>query len=200
MAPEPSRARCSGRPHVTGVSSHDRIFLDSGWYLARLQPDSARSPSELATAESWAPALVPGTVAATQRANGTLPDLDRVENYDASDWWYRCEFPSGPLGLNEMAVLRFEGLATLAEIWLNGELVATSSNMFREVEVDVTSRLQDTNDLCIRFRSLHVELTQRRTRPRWRTSVVDHQQLRWFRTTLLGRMPGWCPPVRPVGP
>jgi beta-mannosidase len=30
--------------------------------------------------------------------------------------------------------------------------------------------------------------------------LVDHQQLRWFRTTLLGKMPGWSPPMRPVGP
>ena len=157
------------------------------------------SPLGLETA-SWVPALVPGTVAATHRANGVLPELDRVENYDASDWWYCCQFGASPLGDHETAVLLFEGLATLADIWLNGELVATSANMFREVEVDVTTRLQGTNDLCIRFRSLHADLMQRRSRPRWRTSMVEQQQLRWFRTTLLGRMPGWCPPVRPVGP
>ena len=40
----------------------------------------------------------------------------------------------------------------------------------------------------------------RRPRPRWRAPMVEHQQLRWFRTTLLGRTPGWSPPAAPVGP
>ena len=30
--------------------------------------------------------------------------------------------------------------------------------------------------------------------------LVVNQQLRWHRTTLLGRIPAWCPPVAPVGP
>src|SRR6185437_11890147 len=29
---------------------------------------------------------------------------------------------------------------------------------------------------------------------------VARQDLRWFRTTLLGRIPGWTPPLAPVGP
>src|SRR6202011_1391315 len=33
-----------------------------------------------------------------------------------------------------------------------------------------------------------------------RTRLVSYQGLRWYRTSLLGRMPGWCPPVAPVGP
>jgi len=199
MVPEAGRTTHAGRPCVFGITSHHREPLSNGWRLARLPAGDTLSPPGLGTA-SWVPALVPGTVAATHRANGVLPELDRVENYDASDWWYCCQFGTSPLGDHETAVLLFEGLATLADIWLNGELVATSANMFREVEVDVTTRLLGTNDLCIKFRSLHAELIQRRSRPRWRTSMVEQQQLRWFRTTLLGRMPGWCPPVRPVGP
>ena len=30
--------------------------------------------------------------------------------------------------------------------------------------------------------------------------MIEHQQLRWFRTTLLGRTPGWSPPAAAVGP
>ena len=41
---------------------------------------------------------------------------------------------------------------------------------------------------------------ERRPRPRWRAPMIEHQQLRWFRTTLLGRTPGWSPPAPPVGP
>src|SRR5262249_43352354 len=37
-------------------------------------------------------------------------------------------------------------------------------------------------------------------RPRWRVPMLEHQQLRWIRTTLLGRTPGWSPPCPVVGP
>jgi beta-mannosidase len=97
-------------------------------------------------------------------------------------------------------VLVFDGLATLAEVWLNDVLVLASDDMFVRHEVDVSHALRYTNTLVLRFRSLNTALAQRRPRPRWRTKLVEHQQLRWVRTTLLGRMPGWSPPVRPVGP
>src|SRR5947207_2865514 len=37
-------------------------------------------------------------------------------------------------------------------------------------------------------------------RPRGRVPMLEHQQLRWVRTTLLGRTPGWSPSCPPVGP
>jgi beta-mannosidase len=129
-----------------------------------------------------------------------LPEFDQVEDYDASDWWYRCRFTADEPTAGEEAWLRFEGLASLAQVWLNGEQVGSSENMFRPVAIEVTSRLLPANELLIRFRSLREELDKRRPRPGWRTNLVEHQQLRWFRTTLLGRIPGWSPPVRAVGP
>jgi beta-mannosidase len=64
----------------------------------------------------------------------------------------------------------------------------------------VTALLRDENELVIRCRALDAELRVRRPRPRWRAGIVAEQQLRWFRTTLLGRMPAWSPPAAPVGP
>jgi beta-mannosidase len=96
--------------------------------------------------------------------------------------------------------LRFDGLSTLAEVWFNGERVLESSDMFCAYVVDVTDLVTDENELSIRFRSLDAALAERRPRPRWKTKLVEDQQLRWFRTTLLGRIPGWTPAIRPVGP
>jgi beta-mannosidase len=68
-------------------------------------------------------------------------------------------------------------------------------------ERDVTSLVHPgANDLVLRFRALDTLLAARRPRPRWRTPMIENQQLRWFRTTLLGRTPGWSPPAPPVGP
>ena len=41
---------------------------------------------------------------------------------------------------------------------------------------------------------------RRRPRARWRTRVVAEQNLRFFRTSLLGRAPGFAPGPAPVGP
>ena len=75
--------------------------------------------------------------------------------------------------------------------------------MYLRHEADVSGKLRGHNTLCLRFRSLNTALQARRPRPRWRTKLIDHAQLRWVRTTLIGRMPGWhewakC--VHAVGP
>src|SRR5262249_39248537 len=56
------------------------------------------------------------------------------------------------------------------------------------------------HELLIRFGALSSALATKRPRPRWKTRLASHQQLRWIRTSLVGRMPGWSPPVAPVGP
>ena len=168
--------------------------LDSGWSLARTPAGACASPEALAGfATPWHAAVVPGTVAACLHK-----DLDTPGPYDADDWWYRTSFPRPAGGARHY--LRFEGLATLAQVWLNRRPILDSRNMFTASRVDVTALLAQENELVIAFRSLDAELAQRRPRPRWKTRLVENQSLRWVRTTLLGRMPGWTPSIAPVGP
>lgn len=169
--------------------------LAGPWFLCAHPPNSIAHPDQLATAV-WKPALVPGTVASSLAALGDW-SLDRPLDADAHDWFYRTTFtvPDRASGR-----LTFAGLATLAEVWLNGQQVLTADNMFRSYAVDVHDKLRSTNDLVIAFRSLDHALSQKRPRPRWKTNLVAHQQLRWLRTSLLGRIPGWSPPAPPVGP
>jgi beta-mannosidase len=91
-------------------------------------------------------------------------------------------------------------LATLAQVWLNGQPLLQSNNMFATHEIDVSHLIGSSNELLVRFSPVQAALANRRPRPRWRTPMVAHQQLRWIRTTLLGRTPGWSPPAAPVGP
>jgi len=176
------------------VSTTESEALTEGWTLAATEPRAFATPAELPPDLEWQSARVPGTVAESVGPR----DLDRHENYDASDWWYHCTFSHASHGPRTR--LRFDGLATLAQVWLNGQKVLETSNMFCAHEVDVTDLTGSENDLHVVFRSLEAALDERRPRPRWKTSLVDNQQLRWFRTTLLGRIPGWTPRVPPVGP
>ncbi|MEP7049299.1 MAG: glycoside hydrolase family 2 protein, partial [Pseudomonadota bacterium] len=83
---------------------------------------------------------------------------------------------------------------------LNGTHVLRSENMFCAHELCVSALLRSENELLIRFSSLEAACAVRRPRPRFKTRLIERQQLRWFRTTLLGRIPGWAPPVAAVGP
>ena len=167
------------------------------WTCCAQAPGASAEP--LAVQGDWFAAEVPGTVASALRSCGrwnhqTPPDID------AQDWWYRTSFAAAARAAGEPCALCFEGLASLSDVWLNGEHILSSDNMFRSHRVDVARVLRDENELVIRFRSLTADLKKKRTRPRWKTNLVNNQQLRWQRTSLLGRIPGWSPPVPAVGP
>ncbi|HYA67695.1 MAG TPA: glycoside hydrolase family 2 protein, partial [Acidimicrobiales bacterium] len=86
-----------------------------------------------------------------------------------------------------------------ADVWVNGRHVLHSENMFTSHEVELAA-LDEENELVIRFGALVARLAERRPRPRWKSYLVGHQNLRWLRTTLLGRLPGWAATPAPVGP
>jgi beta-mannosidase len=170
------------------------------WHLCGLEAGSIAHPAQLGAAGgNWLPAEAPGTVAgALARANqwsfAQPPDLD------GRDWWYRAQFPLDASRAEGPLILCCDGLATLAEVWLNGEPVLTADNMFRAYRAEISRHAREQNELTIVFRALGKQLQQKRPRPRWKTNLVNHQQLRWIRTSLQGRIPGWSPPAPPVGP
>lgn len=166
--------------------------LTTGWRLTRCEPGAINSPAALDTSEAIA-AIVPGTAAAALAAVGRF-DLTDPEPLHDVDFWYHCQLdePAGP------AVLRFEGLATLAEVFLNGTLILTSESMFESHDVAV--ELTGSDELAIRFAALSQALAAKGPRAKWRPRLFDSQGLRLVRTSLLGHMPGWCPSIQAVGP
>jgi beta-mannosidase len=146
----------------------------------------------------WMPAVVPGGVAAALRARDAEVDDARLDHLD---WWFRTEFETHPPGLKEQIVLRLSGIATLAEVYLNGELLLRSDTMFIAYELDIGERLKSRNELLICCRALAPQLASRRKpRARWRTKLVAEGNLRFFRTMLLGRAPGFAPGPPLIGP
>lgn len=139
------------------------------------------------------PAAVPGTVAAALTQAG-LFDPASPDPLQDQDWWFRCRLHEQP----GPAVLRLEGLATLAEIFLNGELIGRSESMY--VVLDLSIELSGDDELAICLRSLSEALATKGPRALWRPRLFDDQGLRLIRTTLLGHMPGWCPTIQAVGP
>jgi beta-mannosidase len=175
-----------------------RRLLHAGWSICSAPPEGGAAPPLEAR---WLPIREAATVAAALRERGEWsPDGAPVE-FDRSDWWYRVRFERPEAARDTELVLRFDGLATIADVHLNGKPLLASDNMFVRHERDVTRLLvSGANELTLRFASLDARLARLRGRPRWRTPMVVQQQLRWVRTTLLGRTPGWSPPAAPVGP
>jgi beta-mannosidase len=160
--------------------------LIDGWQMALATP-GAPMPTH-----GWIAAPVPGTAAEALRKAGQWDDAQPTPLHD-KDVWYRARFAG-----DGRRLLRFDGLATIAEVWLNGAGILESDNMFLAHEVAVD--LAGDNELLIAFRSLDKALEQRKGRARWRTKLVENNALRLVRTTLLGHMTGWNPPIHAVGP
>ena len=177
------------------IGSNQDLELTDSWEYAVLQPGTATNPQDFSNLKlNWQAAVVPGTVAGAELIRGDFEYGNT--DYDSKDYWYRCTItlPEAPL-----VHLNFAGLATLAEVFWNDVHILSSNNMFEPHSIDV-SHLPRVGTLWIRFCALNEALKVKRPRPKWRTKLVDNQQLRWFRKTLLGRIPTWSPPVSPVGP
>lgn len=172
------------------------LLPSSDWEFAEVTSGSEVASLALESLV-WRPAKVPGTVALALRALGEL-DEDRGNHLDEREFLYRRRFqidlPQGEVFLS------FDGLATITEVWLNGRHILNSRNMFRSYAIDVRSFLRTENEILLHFKSLSKELSRKRKRSRWITHLVSHRDLRYLRTTLLGRIPGWALPHPPVGP
>jgi beta-mannosidase len=169
--------------------------LDTGWQCLSTPPGACVSPADW-PADGWLTAQVPGTVAAAWRAAGRL-DANHPPPFAFDDHWYRLSLTPALTGSGPQR-LRLHGLATLAEVWLDGVKRLDSDSMF--VAHDLEFELAEPATLALCFRSLAPLLAARRSRARWRPRLVAPSTLRNVRTTLLGHMPGWCPPVQAVGP
>ncbi|APA85052.2 glycoside hydrolase family 2 protein [Paraburkholderia sprentiae WSM5005] len=165
--------------------------LDTGWACLSTPPHAYESPADL-PAQGWLAAPVPGTVASARRAAGLL-DVDHPPQLAFDDHWYRVTL----IGEGSRR-LRFHGLATLAQVWLDDVKRLDSESMFIAHDLDIELNGRATLVLC--FRSLTPALTAKRPRARWRPRLVSPPTLRNVRTTLLGHMPGWCPTIQAVGP
>ncbi len=166
--------------------------LPGPWRLALTPPGACAGPGDLDAVTDWIPAAVPGTAAAALRAANRWSETAPTPIHDR-DVWYRTRL-AGPGRFR----LRFEGLATLTEVWLDGVPILTGRSMFEPYAVEID--LAAESDLALCFRSLRAELDRPAKRGRWRPRMITPGSLRHVRTTALGFMPGWAPEIDHVGP
>lgn len=182
---------------MTGMTTYlaaDERPLESGWTVLVTEAGCYHGPQEIHRPAARVPAPVPGTVASALAAAGLFDPEKPYPLHDKDAWYFRSleGEKEGP------ATLRLAGLATIAEVYINGELRLQSESMFEAHDLALTLTGEDEIAIC--FRALLPHLEKRGPRARWRPQMMDHQGLRLIRTTPLGHMPGWCPEIHPIGP
>ncbi|KVE27006.1 beta-mannosidase [Burkholderia singularis] len=165
----------------------------AAWMLAATPAGALARPGELPET-GWCDAPVPGTVA---QALAAAHRFDPAQPYPLgdNDYWYRTTL----VGTGRR-IVRFHGLATIAEVWLDDTLLFCSDNMYVSHDVELTLAGEHRLSICFRSLDRHLAAHPLRGRARWRTRLVDTPALRGMRTTFLGRMPGWFPSIEPIGP
>lgn len=111
--------------------------------------------------EAWQEAVVPGTVYTDLFRNKNMIDPYWKDHEDTvcalmeEDYEYMCTFPGEDTEEYSSVFLRFEGLDTDAEIFLNGTLLGHPLNMHRTWEYEVKNLLhqEKENTLCVVFHS-----------------------------------------------
>ena len=108
----------------------------------------------------WKPASIPGTVQTDLLNLGEIPhpfigtNEDSIQWISTKNWSYKT-----PVSVTEETLLkskhflRFEGLDTYADIYLNDQFLLKTNNAFRSWEVDVSDVLKLENELKIIFNS-----------------------------------------------
>lgn len=187
--------------------------LSTGWQVKARNPGSFIA-DDFRSEDDWLPATVPGTVHEALWNAGRIGDPYCAKEHPAAEWvgerefLYRCRFdlPEPLFGAlpTSLAELVCEGLDTVATVWLNGEELLRSDNMFVPASAQVTQLLRrHGNELWLRFEPALTVGREREKehgqRPVWngdnsRVYVRKAQyQYGWdFGPTLLGAGP-WKP-------
>ena len=166
----------------------ERMSLDGDWELWHfLEGDREVGPEDLDKLGKPLRAQVPGNVELDLVRAGEIPDPFFGRNFfllrelEFHEWWYRSRFtlPGGLIG--RRCELVFEGLDTIATVWLNGRKVGESANMLVEQRFDVTGVLREgENELVVRLGSA-VNWARRRPYEPLHLSWEEREEALWLR-------------------
>lgn len=142
-------------------ASPSRRVLDRGWQLCEGESDGSGPPGPDA---GWLDIGAPLPVAAALERLGRWSLDGPPRDFDAETWWYRLSFDLPEDAAAAPWRLGLDGLATSAQVWLNGEPLLRSENMFRRHECGLAGLRPRANELLLRIDSLSAMLARRRLR------------------------------------
>jgi len=176
-----------------------QLSLDGQWGLTFLpeEQEPSRHPDALAGIQApTIPAPVPGTVEQALHQAGIIADpfVDRhafdLRKYEFHAWWFRHPFVVPESFQGDRYLLVFQGLDTIASIWLNGHEFGHTANMLIAHSFDVTSplRREGENELIVRLGSA-INEARRYPYPPLLRGAEDRPESLWLRKAP--HMFGW---------
>lgn len=130
----------------------DRIYLDGEWSLSFTHP---LTNEKISTSVS-----VPSNVEPYLVKLGLLEDYMPADDpyvtqiFEAvDDWTYVTEFAAPTSGNDCIQELVFEGIDTVANVYLNGEMILDCKDMHLAYRAEVTGKLLPKNELKVVIRS-----------------------------------------------
>ena len=153
-----------------------KISLNGDWTLQfgpQLQPAAQMDTPSIPTDFSQVNANVPGNVELDLMRAGLLSeDLERgnqiylLRELERHQWWYSRTFDVPSSATKESCELVFDGVDTLASVWLNGERIGMLENMLIPHRLEVTGLLKEgKNELVIGIDSVVVAASEQSPEP-----------------------------------
>lgn len=99
-------------------------------------------------------ASIPGNVEIDMERAGVIPEIFwgtnvlKLEEYELYDYWYNLKFVHNDVQKSGYKLI-FEGIDTISEIWLNGEKIGETDNMF--IPHSFRVNLKEENDIWVRI-------------------------------------------------
>lgn len=159
----------------------DTIILSEGWEIKQIAPASRIDPNNVGN-DKWIEVThFPAQIHDILYAHKLIPEEYRVGWCkqviwtDDVDWLYRCSF-QGKQGAQ--ARLIFKGLDTLADIYLNGKLVASHDDFFLSEVVDVSGKLIEENILVLHFHNVKSKLASMQMPSDWDGQMLKCKLIR----------------------
>ena len=190
------------------MSESIALNLNGRWKLRDFAPGQGLEAGAHVTGyddTNWHPASVPGDVHTALVEIGRLPPLFYSMNVETcqwverQEWWYRTtlEAPSGKEDAEARYLLTFDGLDTLATVYLNGTEIGTHQNMFIAATFDVTEhlRLSERNTLAVRFEPVTESIGEREIEGQWGRDP----ERAWVRKAQCNFGWDWAPRLVSVG-
>lgn len=141
---------------------HHELLLSQSWKMqssAKIDLSGRELSQKGVDIGTWYDAEVPSTVMGTLTRNGLYPNILEGENYKKIDkslfdcsWWYRTEFAIDKLQPNEHLFLEMDGISYRANVWFNGEQIASKDVVFgpyRRFKFDITKYAKRKNVLAV---------------------------------------------------
>ncbi|MDH7487382.1 MAG: glycoside hydrolase family 2 protein [Anaerolineae bacterium] len=184
------------------------LNLDGKWRLRDFTPGQGMAAgAHLPDHDDadWHPASVPGDVHTALVEIGRLAppfynmNAETCQWVEGQEWWYRTTFeaPSGQDDAQARYLLTFDGLDTLATVYLDGAEIGRHRNMFIAATFDVTEhlRLGERNTLAVRFDPVVASVAGREIKGQW----GQNPERVWVRKAQCNFGWDWAPRLVSVG-